>query len=78
MPRHRFLLGTLCGLIVGVGVGLLTPKPDAPSMPVPIQPVSTNPREPSSPQRPQNIPPDARRHEFNGGEFYIIPLASRD
>jgi hypothetical protein len=78
MKREHFLLGALVGLVGGVALSaacrfVATSKDK--TQPVEARlPLSVVPLGPE--QRPPGVPPDAYRREFNGGAYYIIPLAS--
>jgi hypothetical protein len=70
--KNRFLAGLLCGIVLGA-VGLLAvdrmtfrPNPIV-AQPLAIQPV---------PVVPPKMPPGAIPHEFNGSEFYVMPLSA--
>ena len=74
MRRKHFLLGMLCGCLLGAGATMVAYRAGG-NAPLP----AGSPRlmiVPAQPRLP-GIPPDARRHEFNGEPYYIIPLAMR-
>ena len=77
MTRQIFLVGLLCGLVVGVGatlaaLGLVQRPKTAVAIPpqVPVH-VLVEPDRSNA----DGIPPGAHRYEFNGQPVYIIPLA---
>lgn len=80
MRRRWFLVGVLCGLLLGVlsttlaailYIGPSTPVP--PKTSSPIQAVILAPERGRASVVPQ---PGWERHYFNGQPYYLIPLAS--
>jgi hypothetical protein len=80
MVRKPFLLGLMCGTIIGALAALdwsyiqrSQPTP-VPSVVVPVSaaPIPTNPLPARS--QWQRIPPGATPFEFNGQRYYFVPL----
>lgn len=85
MARRHFLTGVTAGLGLGVVLSVTTYRllntmqpPAQPTRHLVVMPSSETirtPRHPATPSVPPAIPPDARRHEFNGRPYYMIPLS---
>jgi hypothetical protein len=76
MRRKHFLLGLLCGCLLGVGATMVAWHAGGNAAAPAARPLlMTVPARPAYDARPPGIPPDAQRREFNGEPYYIIPLA---
>jgi hypothetical protein len=79
MKRRYFLLGTLCGCLLGVGATIVWrhaagwPR----SLSAPVTPTWIFTNSPAD-QLPPGVPPNAQRREINGQPYYIIPLAMQE
>jgi hypothetical protein len=69
--RKRFLVGVLCGLILGVTGSLCVRGWGSYPSPILMRPVSVQPATVA----PPNVPADAGRLRFNGLDYYIVPLS---
>ena len=76
MRRKSFLVGTLCGLVLGVFVSFLA-NAMKPTATPPMQPIAVLPVQPivGAPNQPgRSLPPGWQPRYFNSQPYYIIPL----
>lgn len=85
MRRRSFLSGFLCGamaMLLVVGGGRLITRSIAVTDAQQLRRAPSGNDHPRGLTVPQHsygntVPPNWERHEFNGGWFYIVPLAQR-
>jgi hypothetical protein len=65
--KNRFLAGLALGIILGA-LGLFAGSRLANRSSAAVPPVVNQ-------ATPQNLPPHATPHHFNGGEYYVVPLS---
>jgi hypothetical protein len=70
--KNSFLRGLLYGIVLGAVGSLAIYRMTYYPTGIVTQPLVIQP----APAAPPKIPPGARPHEFNGGEYYVIPLSA--
>src|SRR5262249_38589783 len=69
--RNRFAAGLLCGIVLASLSSLAVYRLTGRSNPIESPPLVKQQAPGTSPQ----MPPRAVPHQFNGGEYYIVPLS---
>ena len=69
--QKRFLVGVLCGLILGVAGSMCVRGWSSNPSPILLRPVSVQ----STSSVPSNVPANAGRLRFNGRDYYVVPLS---